>query len=214
MKKVSLLFNAILLVAIFLTSCKGDGEAKPTLNEIIIGNQVWMDANLNVDKFQNGDPIPHLISDELWERAGLDGTPAWSYYNNDSANYAKYGKLYNLYAVIDPRGLAPDGWKIASDADWTILTDFLGGDTVAGGKMKSISGWENNGNGTNESGFTGLPGGLRKDGEGFHGIGAHGFWWSPPDYHRYCRILSYGGNGIGGHDYHPGVGMSVRCIKD
>ena len=83
--------------------------------EITIGRQVWMTENLNVDKFRNGDPISHAKTDEEWVKAGENGSPAWSHYDNDPANGEKYGKLYNWYAVNDSRGLAPEGWKIPSD---------------------------------------------------------------------------------------------------
>jgi uncharacterized protein (TIGR02145 family) len=120
-----------------------------------------MTENLNVDKFRNGDPIPEAKIDEEWEEADENGEPAWCYYDNDSTNGVKYGKLYNWYAVTDPRGLAPEGWNVPIDEEWTTLIDFLGGEDVAGTKMKSTSGWAESGNGTKESGFSGLPGGNR-----------------------------------------------------
>ena len=106
-----------------------------------IGTQVWMTKNLDVATFRNGDPIPEAKTAEEWEKAGENKQPAWCYYDNDPANGAKYGKLYNWYAVNDSRGLAPVGYHIPSDAEWTKLTDFLGGESVAGTKMKSKSGW-------------------------------------------------------------------------
>ncbi|MBM3416347.1 MAG: hypothetical protein FJY20_07845 [Bacteroidetes bacterium] len=147
-------------------------------NEVTIGNQVWMAENLNVDKFRNGDPIPHAKTAEEWTKAGQNKQPAWCYYDNNPANGAKYGGLYNWYAVNDPRGLAPRGWHIPSDDEWTVLTDYLGGEDVAGTKMKSTSGWEENGNGTNSSGFNGLPGGLRGGNGSFSSVGKFGGWWS------------------------------------
>jgi uncharacterized protein (TIGR02145 family) len=131
---------------------------------VTIGSQVWMTKNLDVATFRNGDSIPHAKTDEEWEKAGENKQPAWCYYNNDPANGAKYGKLYNWYAVTDSRGLAPVGYHIPTSAEWTKLTDFLGGEGVAGTKMKSKSGWNDyrgkSGNGTNSSGFNGLPGGY------------------------------------------------------
>ena len=154
MKKVSLIF--ILLIGF---GCISYAQT------ITIGTQVWMTKNLDVATFRNGDPIPQAKTDEEWEKAGENQQPAWCYYDNDPANGAKYGKLYNWYAVNDSRGLAPVGYHIPSDAEWTILTDFLGGEKVAGTKMKSTDFWAdyegNSGNGTNESGFSGLPGGYR-----------------------------------------------------
>ena len=154
MKKVSLIF--ILLIGF---GCISYAQT------ITIGTQVWMTKNLDVATFRNGDPIPQAKTDEEWEKAGENQQPAWCYYDNDPANGAKYGKLYNWYAVNDSRGLAPVGYHIPSDAEWTKLTDFLGGEEVAGTKMKSTDFWAdyegNSGNGTNESGFSGLPGGTR-----------------------------------------------------
>ena len=148
-------------------------------------------------------------------------TGAWCYYGNKTANGTKYGKLYNWYAVCDPRGLAPNGYHIPTDNEWTILTDYLGGESVAGTKMKSTSGWDNDGNGTNTSGFAGLPGGFRtKDGD-FYDIGAYAYWWSSSEngdngtssaWYRY--LFNY----IGGVEKFPNEnkqnGFSVRCIKD
>jgi uncharacterized protein (TIGR02145 family) len=108
---------------------------------VTIGTQVWMTKNLDVDHFRNGDAIPQAKTDEEWKRAGENKQPAWCYYNNDPANGVKYGKLYNWYAVNDQRGLAPAGYHVPSDEEWTILSDYLGGSDIAGKKMKSKSGW-------------------------------------------------------------------------
>ncbi len=109
---------------------------------VTIGKQVWMTKNLNVDKFRNGDSIPQAKTYEEWEAAGENKQPAWCYYDNDPANGAKYGKLYNCFAVNDSRGLAPAGYHIPSDEEWTKLTDYLGESSAAGTKMKSASGWK------------------------------------------------------------------------
>jgi uncharacterized protein (TIGR02145 family) len=106
-----------------------------------IGTQTWMTENLNVSTFRNGDPIPEVKTNEEWKKAGENKQPAWCYYDNDPKNGAKYGKLYNWYAVNDPRGLAPAGWHIPTDEEWTTLGDHLGDDD--GKKMKSTSGWDN-----------------------------------------------------------------------
>src|SRR5690606_1923129 len=183
MKKISLILSAVVMTAMMLSSWGGgaskeEGAAK----EVTIGKQEWMTQNLNVDKFRNGDSIPEAKTDEEWRKAGENGEPAWCYYNNNPDNGDRYGKLYNWYAVNDPRGLAPEGWKIPSDEEWSRLVDFLGGGFVAGTKMKSTDFWADykgeSGNGTNESGFSGLPGGFRFDDGEFVGIGKLGFWWS------------------------------------
>jgi len=150
-------------------------------------------------------------------KAGENKQPAWCYYENDPANGAKYGRLYNWYAVKDPRGLAPRGWHIPSDDEWTVLTDYLGGEDVAGTKMKSKSGWLDNGNGTNESGFSGLPGGGR-DGSGTFGdFGGFGYWWSSTESstsNAWIRFLNYVDGNVFRYSSLKGKGFSVRCLRD
>jgi uncharacterized protein (TIGR02145 family) len=141
---------------------------------VTIGTQVWTTQNLNVSTYRNGDPIPKVEGAE-W---AVLTTGAYCYYNNDSATYAAvYGKLYNWYAVNDSRGLAPAGYHIPSNLEWTTLATTLGGND-AGTAMKSTIGWSNNGNGTNSSGFSALPGGFRNSQPIFELFGSHGLWWS------------------------------------
>lgn len=187
------------------------------VSEVKIGNQIWMSKNLTVTKFRNGDPIPEAKTPEEWKNADLFLEPAWCYYNNDPANAAKYGKLYNFNAISDPRGLAPEGWHLPSDSEWTEVSDFLGGAAVAGNKMKNKTGWNENGNGSNESGFSGLPGGLRYGGGDFRDIGISGFWWSSTSttpYRADYRQLYSSGSDIYSFDHDKASGFSVRCIKD
>lgn len=187
------------------------------MEEIKIGNQISSSKNLNVDTFRNGDPIPHVENDEQWEKAGKNCEPGWCYYNNDPANGEKYGKLYNWFAVNDPRGLVPEGWHVPSDDEWTTLTDDLGGSDVAGTKMKSTSGWKEDGNGYNKSGFSGLPGGARYANGTFHSIGECGSWWSSTeddsDFAWSHSMYSYIGY-VSGDDESMGAGFSVRCLRD
>ncbi|MBM3451578.1 MAG: hypothetical protein FJX84_00395 [Bacteroidetes bacterium] len=183
---------------------------------VTIGTQVWMTKNLDVATFRNGDPIPQAKTNEEWEKAATEGKPAWCYYDNDTANGAKYGKLYNWYAVNDSRGLAPVGYHIPSDEEWHILTDSLGGE-AAGTKMKSKSGWAENGNGTNSSGFSGLPGGFRYSLGNFFFMGFYGYWWSSTEYITYYawyRYLSYDHGRVSRDDSDKGKGFSVRCLRD
>ena len=115
----------------------------PVLSQdITIGTQTWTSKNLDVSTFRNGEAIPEAKSEEEWSKAGDNKTAAFCYYEYDSKNGTLYGKLYNWYAVKDPRGLAPAGYHIPSNAEWTILTDFLGGSDIAGKKMKSKDGWK------------------------------------------------------------------------
>lgn len=204
MKKAILTLWATIGMAMLL-SAYGDHE----FNEVTIGTQVWMSENLNVDHFRNGDPIPEAKTDEEWAEADKKMQPAWCYYDNDPANGAKYGKLYNWHAVNDARGLAPLGYRIPSDEDWGKLTAFLGRNAVAGKKMKSTSGWDKKGNGNNRSGFSGLPGGHRSG--QFSALGIMGYWWSLPGP---IRVLNEE-DGYLAEVYFPnGMGFSVRCIKE
>jgi hypothetical protein len=138
-RQMKVKFSAWLYLTALILTISNFAVAQ-TPNEVKIGTQVWMTKNLNVDKFRNGDPIPQAKTREEWKAAGENKQPAWCYYDNDPANGVKYGKLYNWYAVNDARGLAPAGYHVPSDAEWTILENQLGSD--AGTKMKSTSGWE------------------------------------------------------------------------
>jgi uncharacterized protein (TIGR02145 family) len=179
-------------------------------NEVIIGAQVWMAKNLEITTFRNGDTIHQASSYEAWKKAGESKQPCYCY------NGESYGKLYNWYAVNDPRVLAPEGWHIPTDAEWTQLCDYLGGD-VAGKKMKSTSGWNNKGNGTNESGFNGLPGGGRGLSGTFSGQGNGGYWWSASESNKdyaYYRLLSCNFEDLSRYASYKYLGFSVRCLRD
>jgi uncharacterized protein (TIGR02145 family) len=193
-------------------SITGSGNC---ISTVTICSQQWMDKNLDVSKYRNGDPIPQVTDPAAW--AALT-TGAWCYNNNDPANEAVYGKLYNWYAVNDPRGLAPEGFHIPTAAEWTTLQTCLGGASVAGGKMKETgtTHWTTPNTGaTNSSGFTGLPGSNRDfDGTFLH-VGDGGFWWSSteatPTVALY-RALFYSYGGIDLNIYQKTSGFSVRCI--
>ena len=181
--------------------------------EIKIGTQTWTSKNLEVTKYRNGDVIPQVVQDTTWAKLT---TGAWCYYENKTANGTTYGKLYNWFAVNDPRGLAPKGYHIPTDAEWTILTDYLGGDTIAGTKMKSTRGWDDNGNGTNTSGFAGLPGGFFSD-DGFGTIGFTANWWSSSEDDSSDPWSRYLGSNDGDVYRNLSIkryGHSVRCLRD
>jgi uncharacterized protein (TIGR02145 family) len=180
-----------------------------------IGNQIWMTENLNVDRFRNGDLIPEAKTADEWEKAGIDRKPAWCYYNNNSTIGAKYGKLYNWFAVSDPRGLAPIGWHLPSDQEWINLKNHLVVDP--GKKMKSTSDWNSNGNGSNESGFAGKPAGYRHKNGMFYLIGDYGYWWSSSEYdvnNSWNLDLHYNHSFTNRNYNNKSQGFSVRCIKD
>ena len=182
-----------------------------------IGTQTWMAENLNISTFRNGDLIPEAKTNEEWVRAGINKQPAWCYYDNEFANGTKYRKLYNWYAVNDSRGLAPDGWHVPSDKEWTMLLDYMGSKDTPGKKMKSTNGWKDGGNGTNSSGFSALPGGYRKSYGPFVNAGGYAFWWTSSEYSgNYSWFFNLGyfvGNVLKEYDS-KGGGLSVRCIKD
>lgn len=148
-------------------------------NTVTIGTQVWMKENLKVTKYRNGDAIGTTIPATLDISGETSPKYQWAYYGNES-NVADYGRLYTWYAATDSRGLCPTGWHLPTDAEWTTLTTFLGGEAVAGGKMKEAgtSHWNFNTGADNSSGWTGLPGGYRHGYGAFFDIGNYGDWWS------------------------------------
>jgi uncharacterized protein (TIGR02145 family) len=190
-----------------------DGNSYGTVQ---IGTQIWTTSNLSVTHFRNGDVIPEAEDSTAWVQANANQAPAWCYYNSDPANGKTYGKLYNWYAVNDSRGLTPNGWHVPTDDEWTNLSTYLGGESVAGTKMKSKSGWKNNGNGTNEAGFAGLPSGYRYYDGSFDYIKQRGGWWSSSEYltNVWFRYLSYGKGNIGWDVHTKDYGFSVRCLGD
>ena len=182
---------------------------------LIIGNQTWAEANLNVNTFRNGDTIPEAKTNKEWVAAGESGKPAWCYYNNDPLIGKKYGRIYNWFAVNDPRGLAPKGWAISSDADWAKLVNYLGGPGTAGSKLKSTSGWNEGNIGTNDTGFSGFPGGYRVENGIFQNIGSIGIWWSTTENNPLSAIDHYlaQSNSLARSNSPKQRGESVRCIK-
>jgi len=186
--------------------------------------------NLDVKNFRNGDPIPEARSEKEWRKAGKKGKPAWCNYNNDPENGKKFGKLYNWYAVVDPRGLAPVGWHIPSADEWDELVEYLGGPYLHGAghslKQGEKDPWAKdprknligpNRHGNNESGFTALPGGGRSEEGYFQSIGLMGHWWSVTEDHSIYAFgitLIYNSTNIGQASRYKAEGHSVRCLKD
>ena len=200
--------------------------APASLTNFSIGSQIWQNTNLDVTTYRDGTPIPQVTDPTQW--ANLT-TGAWCYYNNDPANNSVYGKLYNWYAVAgihdnDPNTpnkiLAPTGWHVPTDDEWTTLSAFLGGASVAGGKMKAtgISLWASpNVGATNSSGFNGLPGGVRNNYAEFLYVGTNGFWWSSSEYDftgAWPRDLYFNTGDLYRNVTNKGTGWSVRCVKD
>ena len=162
-----------------------------TYQTITIGSQEWMAENLKVTHYANGTVIPLVTDNTAWANLGNNNTDkAYCYYNNSDANKDTYGALYTYAAATNgdndgtTQGVCPTGWHLPGDAEWTELTDYIGGTSVAGGKMKETgtTHWNSPNTGaTNESGFTALPGGRRDSSNGaFSNVGYYGYWWSAP----------------------------------
>ena len=187
------------------------------LENVKIGAQIWQTKNLDVSKYKNGDSIRYARTRGEWMDAAEKQEGAWCYYDHEPLNGEIYGKLYNWYAVNDKRGLAPKGYHIPTDAEWTILTDYLGGEQTSGFKMKSTTGWKNNGNGNNISGFNGLPGGYCNNGGYFNGITGDEYFWSSSESSTddaWNRGLNSYSLRVDRNHGNKSDGLYVRCIKD
>ena len=231
MKIRNLLFLSIVLTVI--VSCKKeDKKPDPVITPTGTTSdascaQSWMTQNLDVSSYRNGDPIPQVSDPDDWKTLE---TGAWCYYNNDPILGAIYGKLYNGYAVKDPRGLAPIGWHIPTIGEWAALKACLGGAGIAGGKMKETGTvhWTTPNTGaTNTSEFSALPGGCRIGDGSFspsgsfttigESLGSKGFWWSSTQdgpFYLFDYAVYYLGSEFYENSYDMGGGFSVRCVKD
>jgi uncharacterized protein (TIGR02145 family) len=184
---------------------------------VTIGSQVWMVENLKTTKYRNGDPIPNVTDNTAWYNLT---TGAYCNYDNNISKATTYGRLYNWFAVNDNRKIAPSGWHVPTDEEWTTLTTFLGGFSVAGGKLKEagLAHWVSPNTGaTNETGFTALPGGTRISDGTFYNNGYSGNWWSSTVSNAvsaWYRYLYYN-DGKGLRDGSINLyGFSVRCLRD
>ena len=200
----------------------GDGNEYRTVQ---IGNQVWFAENLRSSTYRNGDPIPGGLSDREWTSTSYgaqsvygEGSSTVSHGSSDEvANLATYGRLYNWYAVNDPRGLCPTGWHVPSDEEWTVLENHLGGVSVAGTALKSLPSDRPAWDGDNSSGFSALPGGYRFDNSGdFQKQGNKGYWWSssPEGANAWSRYLESGNSVVNNPCWRTQYGFSVRCVRD
>jgi uncharacterized protein (TIGR02145 family) len=180
---------------------------------IDIGTQTWMAENLKSTKLIDGTDIPFVPDVTLW--SGLT-TPGYCWFNNDSVGY---GALYNWYTVNTGK-LCPEGWHVPTDEEWTLLTDYLGGKSVAGGKLREAgtSHWQSPNTGaTNETGFTGLPAGYRSSSGGFNSFRNYGFWWTSTDWSTtgaWYRDVYYGYNSVDRSNSNKKSGANIRCLKD
>ena len=196
-------------------------------NTVTIGTQVWMKEDLKVTKYRNGDAIDTTTTVDI----SGETSPKYQWANDgDESNATTYGRLYTWYAVTDTRGVCPTGWHVPTDAEWTTLTDYLGGESVAGGKMKEAgtTHWSSpNTSADNSSGFTALPGGDRSSDTfnimgvyigPFFNMGSRGYWWSATGdgggFGAWTRALIYDYSGAFRTSYAIYFGFSVRCVRD
>jgi uncharacterized protein (TIGR02145 family) len=191
-----------------------DGNIYKTIK---IGTQTWMAENLRVGRYRTGGSIPLVTNDATW--ANLT-TPGYCWYDNNEFLYkGTYGALYNWYTV-NTGNLCPSGWHVPTDAEWTTLITYLGGETVAGGKLKETgtAHWTSPNTGaTNETGYTALPGGVRGSDGIYSHIGGLGYWWSPTEYsttHVWNRVMTDDYSGVRRIYFNKRYGFSVRCLKD
>jgi len=184
-----------------------------TYKTVQIGTQTWMAENLKTTKYNDNTPIPLVTKNSAWEALS---TPAYCWYNNDSITY---GAIYNWY-TLNTGKLCPVDWHVPSDAEWTILTTYLGGEIIAGNKQKEtglIHWLSSNTGATNESGFTALPGGYRNYYGVFNNIRSQGYWWSGTEsssIEAYYRDIDYSYSNLDSGSSSKKSGASVRCIAD
>jgi uncharacterized protein (TIGR02145 family) len=194
-----------------------------------IGEQCWFAENIRTVTYSNGDAIPSTLTDSQWNNANYGATtiygedPGCNNFSPDIvscdpiASLAQYGRLYNWHAVNDPRAICPSGWHVPSDSEWSSLVSEWGGTSVSGDPLKSTYGWDYPGNGTNFSGFTGMPGGKREDNSGYYSLaGQRGSWWTSTTYANLARYreLRFNSGGVGSFYGSREIGYSVRCILD
>jgi uncharacterized protein (TIGR02145 family) len=185
-------------------------------NTVTIGTQVWMVQNLKTTKLNDGSPIPLVTDSVAWVSLS---TPGYCWYNNSATYGNTYGALYNWKTVTTGK-LAPTGWHVPSDTEWSTLTTYLGSENIAGGKLKEAgtTHWQSpNSGATNETGFSALPGGLRGNFGAFSGVGGGGNWWSSTSYDAmfsmYRHMNSTNVN-VNRSSSDPVYGFSVRCVKN
>lgn len=236
--KVAALSLSIFIIMFFVEDAFAQSQMDSDTT-VVIGNQVWMTENLNTSHFKNGEQIPEAKTAKEWEKAREDGIPVWSYYDGDSDNGEAYGRLYNLEAIQDERGICPDSWLVPTDSNWKHLELHLGLDKQevektgwrgdAGGKLKSgrmvpksHPRWDlPNTDASNSSGFSALPGGYRtgnpnyaeQQENSFRFLGKEAaFWYAEGG----GRALSSERADIfrGGPNLTKGFGFAVRCVKN
>jgi len=239
-KNTILIYLSIVVgfISIITNSCKkednDDNSSRPITDKdgnvytsVTIGTQTWMVENLKTTKYNDGTPIPNVTAASTWEALT---TGSYSDYNNTTSNSTTYGRLYNWYAADNNaatkmasnggKNVCPTGWHVPTDAEWTTLITFLGGENVAGGKLKetgTIHWTAPNTGGTNEAGFTALPGGYRYANGIFNSIGSFGYWLSSTEHSStniYNRYIFNGYGIVYKSSFDKRFGFSIRCLRD
>ncbi|OFX28242.1 MAG: hypothetical protein A2X08_14405 [Bacteroidetes bacterium GWA2_32_17] len=224
-------FTIIVIFVMFIAGCKKDNNTvtvAPVNNTITdidgnvyhyvtIGTQVWLVEDLKVTHYRNGDSIPNITDETQWTNLT---SGAYCNYDNNVLNSTTYGKLYNWYVINDSRNICPTGWHVPTDAEWTTLVTFLGGEGITGGKLKetgTIHWLSPNTGATNETGFTALPAGTRNSSGSYSNTFNHGYWWTSSEQdasNAWDRNVNYNHVDIY-RNYDPKTtGFSIRCIKD
>ena len=203
-----------MVVYAIIPYCTPAYDIEGNMYEVVeIGSHCWMAENLKTASYTNGTSITTGLSSTDWDN---NTTGAYKHYNDNSSNNTTYGKLYNWYAINNSNGICPDGWHVATDANWTDLYIALGGITVANPKMRSTTGWSPN-SGNNSSGFTALPGGLFGTNGQYGGLGDQAYFWSPTESDAtsaYSAQLYNGLDEVFDYAVDKNAGMSRRCVKD
>jgi uncharacterized protein (TIGR02145 family) len=191
---------------------------------VTIGTQTWMAENLKTTCYSDGAIIPLVTDEGIWSTTGTNGYPAYSYYDNSSSNLITYGALYNWYSIHvgmnGNKNVCPTNWHVPTDGEWTTLRTYLGGESVANGKMREagLAHWTSlNTEATNESGFAGLPSGFRLFNGSFSYIGNFGLCWSSTEENAtsaWYRFLAHNILRVGKDSINKSSGLSVRCLRD
>jgi uncharacterized protein (TIGR02145 family) len=194
---------------------QADIDRNYAYKSVQIGSQTWMAENLRTSTYKNGEPIELVTDNNDWKNLN---TGAYCSYDNTINNAGVYGYLYNWYAVSDPRGLCPNGWHVPSNNEWQQLIDYLNGDEMAGGKLKSTKLWKSPNTDANDiTGFSGIPGGCRHYSGTSYYMTEYGYWWSATPESTYISWyyrLSYYGGSVYRYGFSKRDGLSIRCLKD
>lgn len=225
------LFFLFFLGLLFFTanSCKKDDDDnnQPQVTEltdvegnvysvVTIGSQIWMAENLKVTKMNDESDIPDVTGNVDWSNRT---SPAYCWYDNNVTHKNPYGAMYNWYAVSSD-SLCPEGWHVPTDGEWMTLLNYLGGDSIAGGKLKEegTANWANPNTGaSNETGFTGLPGGRRYFSGAYKYFSNYGYYWSKTEtgvQGANCWRMAYNSAEVITEEFPKQAGLSVRCVKD